>query len=233
MACTSFVARSMLVLCVSLCSVAAARATTTPTWVSATGKDSAACTLVAPCATFQIALSKTTAGGTIFVANSGSYGPIRITKSVSIIAPAGVEATIYLGPGQAIDGINVSPGAGNTVLLKGLTVVDNNADSGFFADIEVDSGHVSIEDCTLTTGNWGIYATNPDFLLIRNNRIENTQRGVENHTGVSTIFLDGNNITLNSYALIGNVNSYGNNTMNGNTLCDVCESTITKTTYDQ
>ena len=54
------------------------------TWVSATGKDSSACTEEKPCATFQGALVKTDAGGMISVASPGDFGPVIIAKSVTI-----------------------------------------------------------------------------------------------------------------------------------------------------
>src|SRR5262249_34736332 len=46
------------------------------TWVSAAGNDGNACTLAAPCLTFQRALTQTTAGGEIGVLGPGSYGPL-------------------------------------------------------------------------------------------------------------------------------------------------------------
>src|SRR4029077_12685850 len=63
------------------------------TWVGGTGTDSGACPITAPCKTFQYAFTQTLAGGTINVLSPGSFGPLDITKSVSIVAD-GVEALI-------------------------------------------------------------------------------------------------------------------------------------------
>jgi hypothetical protein len=96
----------------------AARATISHTWVSSTGSDANACTRNAPCATFAGALTKTTAGGEIDVADASDYGPVTITKAVSIEA-VGVLATIQVTSGNAV---TISAGANDTVVLRGLTL---------------------------------------------------------------------------------------------------------------
>jgi parallel beta helix pectate lyase-like protein len=96
----------------------AAQATISHTWVSSTGNDANACTRSAPCATFAGALTKTSAGGEIDVADAGDYGPVTIGQAVSIEA-AGVLATIQVTSGNAI---TISAGANDTVVLRGLTL---------------------------------------------------------------------------------------------------------------
>src|SRR4029077_7379886 len=96
----------------------AAQATISHTWVSSTGNDANACTRSAPCATFAGALTKTSAGGEIDVADANDYGPVTINKAVSIEA-VGVLATIQVTSGNAI---TVSAGANDTVVLRGLTL---------------------------------------------------------------------------------------------------------------
>jgi len=96
----------------------AAQATISHTWVSSTGNDANACTRSAPCATFAGALTKTSAGGEIDVADAGDYGPVTISQAVSIEA-VGVLATIQVTSGNAI---TISTGANDTVVLRGLTL---------------------------------------------------------------------------------------------------------------
>lgn len=48
------------------------------------------CTELAPCRTFQAAVKVTDANGEVIVLDSGEYGPVTITRSVALIAPAGV-----------------------------------------------------------------------------------------------------------------------------------------------
>jgi hypothetical protein len=88
------------------------------TWVSATGSDAGTCPVTAPCKTFAFAHNQTTANGAINVLSSGNFGPLTITKSISIVAQ-GVEAVINTGAGGA--GIIVQAGSG-IVSLRGLTI---------------------------------------------------------------------------------------------------------------
>ena len=53
------------------------------------GSDSSVCSVTAPCRTFAGALAKTVPGGEIIVLDSGAYGMVTITRSVSIVAPDG------------------------------------------------------------------------------------------------------------------------------------------------
>ena len=95
------------------------------TWVSGTGSDSGTCPITAPCLTLQFAHNQTSNGGAINVLSSGSFGPLTITKSISIVAE-GVEAAINTAAGGA--GIIVNANF-STVSLRGLTL-DLTGDNG-------------------------------------------------------------------------------------------------------
>jgi hypothetical protein len=95
------------------------------TYVSGTGSDSNGCTVSAPCKTFQAALALTTAGGEIYVLNSANYGPVTITKAVTITsegAVAGVLATTGAG-------ITINAGATDVINLRGLDIDGANTGS--------------------------------------------------------------------------------------------------------
>jgi hypothetical protein len=62
-------------------------------WVSGTPSDAGNCPRTAPCRTFQFAHDQTNNNGAINVLTSGNFGPLTITKPISIVAD-GVEATI-------------------------------------------------------------------------------------------------------------------------------------------
>src|SRR6202035_4103847 len=82
------------VLLSAVASIASGQATRT--WVSGVGDDVNPCSRTAPCKTFAGAISKTAAGGEIDVIDSGGYGVLTITKSVTIDGGpflAGVLAT--------------------------------------------------------------------------------------------------------------------------------------------
>jgi hypothetical protein len=90
------------------------------TWVSGTGSDAGSCPITAPCKTFQFAYGQTNNGGVINVLSAGSFGPLTIAKSISIVAD-GVEAAI-LGAGSIGAAIIIQAGAGDIVSLRGLTI---------------------------------------------------------------------------------------------------------------
>src|SRR5437016_14137691 len=74
--------------------------------VSLTGNDAATCTVPDPCRTFDVAISKTNAGGEVIVLSSAGFGPFTINKSVSIISPPAYHAALAPTSGNAIT-INV------------------------------------------------------------------------------------------------------------------------------
>ena len=89
------------------------------TWVSGTGSDAGNCPITAPCSTFAYAHSQTNNFGAINVLSSGNFGPLTITKPISIVAQ-GVEAVINTAAGGA--GIIVQAGGGAVISLRGLTI---------------------------------------------------------------------------------------------------------------
>ncbi len=89
------------------------------TWVSGIGSDAGNCPITAPCRTFAYAHSQTNANGAINVLSSGNFGPLTITKPISIVAD-GVEAVINTGAGGAA--IIVQAGGGAVISLRGLTI---------------------------------------------------------------------------------------------------------------
>src|ERR1700754_17800 len=63
---------------------APAHAQATRTWVSGVGNDGDPCSRTAPCKTFAGAISKTAINGIINCIDSGAYGAVTITKSITI-----------------------------------------------------------------------------------------------------------------------------------------------------
>ena len=92
------------------------------TWVSGTGTDAGACPITAPCRTFAYAHGQTNANGAINVLSSGNFGPVTITKPISIVAD-GVEAVINSATAASGGaGIVVQAPTGAVVSLRGLTI---------------------------------------------------------------------------------------------------------------
>lgn len=89
------------------------------TWVSGRGTDAGTCPIASPCRTFAYAHGQTSAGGAINVLAAGSFGPLTISKSISIVAD-GVEALITASNSGAAIIVQANPG--NVVSLRGLTI---------------------------------------------------------------------------------------------------------------
>lgn len=127
------------------------------TFVSGSGVDTNPCTLTLPCRTFATAITQTFGAGEVIVLDSGGYGPVTITQSVSIIAPKGVYAGINLS------GVTVQ-GAGINVLLRGLTI--NGQGGGSFGIGFSQGARLAIEDCEISgMGSGGIFAFAPGAVL--------------------------------------------------------------------
>ena len=88
-------------------------------WVSGTGTDAGTCPRTAPCRTFQFAHDQTNNNGAINVLASGNFGPLTISKPISIVAQ-GAEAVINTAANGAA--ITVQAGGGANVSLRGLTI---------------------------------------------------------------------------------------------------------------
>ncbi len=133
-----------------------AHAQATRTWVSGVGDDANPCSRTAPCKTFAGAISKTAAGGEINCLDSGGFGGVTITKSITLSC-SGVTAGLLVSGTNAIV---INAGAGDRVVLEGL-------------DIE-----------GLGTGLVGISILSARDVVVRNSSIRNFKGG--NATGIQT-----------------------------------------------
>src|SRR5258708_32379871 len=91
-------------------------------WVSGTGNDTAACTRVAPCATFSGAIVKTIISGEIKCLDAGNFGGTNIDKSITIDcheAPAVVPALINCFYIELATSLASDPA--QTVKIRGVT----------------------------------------------------------------------------------------------------------------
>src|SRR3954467_8097973 len=122
-------ALALLAIVAAVAFAAPAHAQPTRTWISGMGVDSGTCPRQSPCHTLAYAHGQVAAGGEITVLDPGGYGPVVITKAVSIVSDSGSgEAGVATFSG---DGITVNAGASDVVILRGL-VVDglNSASNG-------------------------------------------------------------------------------------------------------
>jgi hypothetical protein len=128
-------------------SAAAGDGPSTQTFVSASlGSDSNPCTRVSPCLTFAAALAQTTAGGEIDVLDPGDFGPVTITKAITIFGNTAGGAGMMTTPGTS--GIVISAGANDVVHLDGLTFDGVNA-SGTSGVVFLSGARLNIENCVV------------------------------------------------------------------------------------
>lgn len=124
------------------------------TYVSLLGSDAntaSSCSAGAPCRTFSAALTVTDADGEVIAKDSAPYGPVTITKSVSIIAPAGVHAGISVFSGQ---GVEIST-PGVNVVLRGLSI---NGMGGTRGVRLVAGASLTVDRCTISNfGGEGLW----------------------------------------------------------------------------
>ena len=114
------------------------------TFVRSDGSDSNPCSLASPCRGFAAAVAAVAAGGEVNVLDSAGYGSATITKSVSLISPAGIFAGVSVFPGS--DGITVNAGSG-TVVLRGLSI---NGHGGTHGVALQSAGRLRIENCVIS-----------------------------------------------------------------------------------
>ena len=136
-------ALAALVLAQSPASALVLRAT-----VSGKGADVATCGApTAPCRTFQFVHNNIVApGGEIFVLDSAGYGPLTITKALSIVNDGGGAAGVTQ-VAAGLSAITISAGANETVSLRGLSI--SGVGSGFRGIVFVSGGLLVIADCVV------------------------------------------------------------------------------------
>jgi hypothetical protein len=177
------------------------------TYVAGNGDDLNPCSRSAPCKTFAGAIPHTSAGGVISVLDTGGYGFVVISKSISIIAE-GAQAGILTSGGN---GIIINAAATDVVHLQGLFI---QADQAGGNGIQINgAGTVRISHCLISGYQSGagisILSTTPTKLIVSDCEI------AENATGV-TATQDGSEVVLNRVRLVHNntaILSQHNNTV--------------------
>ena len=151
------------------------------------GNNANSCDNIAtPCQTFAGAVAQLNPGGEAIVLDSGGYGPVTITKAVTIEAPPGVLAFVHPPSGDAI---TINAGASDTVVLRGL-VLNVGSGNGIKANTV---GALFVEDCAVTGfANFGIWMAGAGSLELKNTDVKGCGYGVEidNSSGKVTATID-------------------------------------------
>ncbi|CAN5493054.1 right-handed parallel beta-helix repeat-containing protein [soil metagenome] len=155
----------LLILAGSLAGVATsapAAAQATRTYVSGFGDDSLPCTRLAPCRTFFGAMIRTATGGEIDCIDAAGFGPLTITRSMTIAC----DVTVGQGGVFALanNAITINIPATSYVTLSGLLIngLGNSASPAMLNGVSiVQGGVVTIRNSTITgfTAGFGINFT--------------------------------------------------------------------------
>ncbi len=165
-------------------------------FVASRGNDSWPCTRAQPCRSFASAIAQTVDHGEVVVVDSAGYGPVTITQSVTITAPAGVYAGVYVasGNGVTIDGV------GATVVLRGLVINGQNGNLG----IAMSHGDTLVVERCEITGLIGSGISVSPFagataLVVRDTTIADLRGGPAISSAAGRLELSGVQILRNPY----------------------------------
>src|SRR6267142_2728531 len=193
----------------------AAQAQATRTWVSGVGDDVNPCSRTAPCKTFAGAISKTAVGGEINTLDSGGFGTLSISKSITIDGTGGLAGVLAASTTGFTINITAPTDTAKTVRLRGLSI--NGAGTGINGINVVAAAFVSVEDCVIDgfTANGINVETGKVFVrntTIRNNKTAGITAGPAGQVGLADVALVFNDIATvgSSIQTIGNVYLFGN-----------------------
>jgi hypothetical protein len=195
---------------------APAHAQNTRTWVSGTGDDMNPCSRSAPCKTFAAAIAVTDTNGEIDCVDSGGYGTLTITKSITIDCTGTLGSILSSGVNGITISLNTTPDPLASVVLRGLSLNGTAAggQSGLKGVSILSAAVVTLEDMVIMNhaqqGVADARAT-PGKLFIRNSVIRNNG-GV----GIAAAAMSGgsNAISIENTHSISNL--YGLAAGNGN-----------------
>jgi hypothetical protein len=166
-----------------LCAIPA-KAASNRTWVSGTGSDLGPCTIALPCATFQVAVNNTAAGGEVDCLTPGDFGgasgTLTISQSVSIVCD-GVSNGGMLNATSGSTAITINAPSGAVVYLSGLRV--NGLAGAGGTGVQVNSGsavyivHSAIQGFA-GNGVWVVSTTNPTRIVIKDSILTSNGGGV-------------------------------------------------------
>ena len=171
-----------LALIVAVGVTASAQTLSSRTFVSGTGNDVNPCTRTAPCLTFAGALGKTARNGEINCLDPGGFGPVLITKSVTIDCEDN-QGSILASSGIAVE-INLRGDPADTkhfVKLRGITINGSSAGTrGGTQGIVVSNGNtlpITVHVDQVTIDNFTLegilFNGSGGELVVRNSLVQN------------------------------------------------------------
>jgi hypothetical protein len=170
-----------------------AHAQATRTWVSGVGDDVNPCSRTAPCKTFPGAISKTAAGGEINCLDSGGFGAVTITKSITILCNGVVGGLLAAGS----NGVIINAGVNDNIVLRGLDI--DGIGTGFAGIRFLAGATLTVQDTVIRNFRSG-NATGIEFLpsgaselYVTNTVVSSSTTGINvqpTATGSAKVILD-------------------------------------------
>jgi hypothetical protein len=201
--------------------LACVHAQATRTWVSGVGDDINPCSRTAPCKTFAGAISKTAVGGEINAIDSGGFGAVTITKSITIDG-SGVMTSI-LAAGTTGITVNIT-GSGDTaksVRIRGLAI--NGAGTGLYGIRVMAASHVTIEDSVIdgfTSDGVNVAAPGAQIFISNSKIRNNVGSGINVASAGGQAAISDVSVVFNETGLLtsggGTIISLKNNAVYGN-----------------
>src|SRR3989442_3616417 len=138
--------RAALFAATTLALASLGHAQATRTWVSGVGDDLNPCSRTAPCKTFAGAIAKTVVGGEIDALDPGAFGPVIVSKSITIDGTGVLAGIIAVhGNGITIDSRETTNLI--SVRLRGLSL--NGLGTGVSGIRVMSANRDVIEDCVI------------------------------------------------------------------------------------
>lgn len=189
----------------------------TRTWVSGVGDDVNPCSRTAPCKTWAGAISKTAAGGEMNAIDSGGYGAVTITKSITIDGGGVLAGTLASGT----NGIIINAAATDVVNLRRLSI--NGAGTGFdgirvllakqvnITDVQIfgftsdgievaatmTAGNVRVARSTIENANVGISVLAGNVIVTSTEIANQTVAGIDANGNASSVMVSNSTLTMN------------------------------------
>jgi hypothetical protein len=145
------------------------------------------CSIAKPCRAFNEAIGVTSPKGEVIVLDSAGYGPVTVTKAVSLVAPSGIYAGISVSSG---DGVTVNAGASDVVVLRGLSINGQGGNRGILFQ---SGARLRIENCIvsgMSVAGISHNAANGEMIVIDTIVRDNGGSGIVIGGDVPTAMLD-------------------------------------------
>ncbi len=206
----------LAILCAMM--VTPAQAVSQRAYVASYGNDlntATDCYITAPCRTFAQAVTVVFEDGEVLALDSTGYGPVTLSKSISLTAAPGVYAGMSVFPG--VTGIIINNPATN-VVLRGLTINGQGGDNGIVMNA---GGNLSLENCVIAnfTGA-GVLINAAASVQMVDNLIRNNNVGIQLQAGATT--------DISGSKFLGNgTGIFATNTTNTITAANISDTLVT------